>query len=283
MRHRGAQQGKRIGASPRRIRDLFRTASAWPIFAAMERVPFVLSGGGARGFAHLGVLEACAEMGIVPSAISGTSAGALLGAFIAAGMPPDQVLPLIHAHAPGIFNPWRILRGDRLTQQRMRAYLEAYLPARRFEELTIPFHVAVTDFSTGRQLILSRGELVPALLAACAVPLVFPAVEIDGVTCVDGGLSNNLPIEPFDDRRQEVICVYVNPLVPLNSRLRFRETLDRTVHLSFREMVARSAKGCRLLIEPPDLAAFSAFSLYDADLIRSIGYAHARQVIAEAM
>ena len=248
----------------------------------MQHAPFVLSGGGARGFAHLGVLEACAEAGIAPSAISATSAGALLGAFVAAGIPPAEVLALIHAHAPEIFNPWRILRGDRLSQQRMRDFLESFLPVKRFEELGMPFFVSTTDFTTGRQRIFSSGDLVPPLLAASAVPMIFPAVEINGTPYVDGGLSNNLPIEPFDDRRAEVIAVYVNPLAPLNGRIGFWDTFDRTVHLGFREMVARSAQGCRLLIEPPDLAAFSAFSLYDADLIRAIGFAHTKQVLALA-
>lgn len=251
-----------------------------PNFVAMERMPFVLSGGGARGFAHLGVLEAFAEAGIAPSAISATSAGALLGAFVAAGIPPAEVLALIHAHAPEIFNPWRILRGDRLTQQRMSDFLEAHLPARRFEELGMPFFVSTTDFTTGRQRIFSSGDLALPLLAASAVPLIFPPVPIDGVPYVDGGLSNNLPIEPFNARRSNVIAVYVNPLAPLDGRLGFWDTFDRTVHLGFREMVARSAEGCRLLIEPPALATFSAFSLHDADLIRAIGYAHAKKMLA---
>lgn len=248
----------------------------------MERAPFVLSGGGARGFAHLGVLEACAEAGITPSAISGTSAGALLGAFIAGGLAPEAVLELIRAQVPEVFNRWRILRGDRLSQQRLHDFLEAFLPTKRFEQLGIPFFVSATDFTTGRQRIFSSGDLVPPLLAASAVPMIFPAVEINSVPYVDGGLSNNLPIEPFDDRRGEVIAVYVNPLSPLDGRIGFWDTFDRTVHLSFREMVARSAQGCRLLIEPPDLAAFSAFDLHDADLIRAIGFAHAKQVLTHA-
>lgn len=251
-----------------------------PTFAAMQHAPFVLSGGGARGFAHLGVLEACAEVGIAPSAISGTSAGALLGAFIAGGMAPANLLALIHQRVPEIFSRWRILRGDRLSQQRMRDFLLSSLPAKRFEDLSLPFHVSVTDFTTGRQRFFSSGDLVGPLLAASAVPLVFPAVAIEGVPYVDGGLSNNLPIEPFNDRRAEVIAVYVNPLSPLDGRIGFWDTFDRTVHLGFREMVARSAEGCRLYIEPPGLATFSAFDLHDADLIRAIGYAHAEKILA---
>ncbi len=245
-----------------------------------EQAPFVLSGGGARGFAHLGVLEACSEVGILPASISATSAGALVGAYIAAGLAPGEVVDLMRSKVPGIFSRWRILRGDRLTQDRIRSFLEATLPVERIEQLPMPFFVSTTDLATGRQCLLHEGELVQALLAASAVPVLFPPVAIGQGRYVDGGLSNNLPIEPFNDRRNEVIAVYVNPLAPLNGRLNFRETIDRTVHLSFREVVARSSEGCRLYIEPPGLSKFGLFDLHDAEKIRTIGREHARALLA---
>ncbi len=245
-----------------------------------QRVPFVLSGGGARGFAHIGVLEACEEAGLLPGAISATSAGALIGAYIAAGLQPKEVVALMRTYAPGVFGRWRILRGDRLTQNRIRAFLEATLPVQRIEQLAIPFFVSVTDLTTGRQCLLHEGDLVPALLAACAVPVLFPPVTIGTQRYVDGGLSNNLPIEPFNDRRHEVVAVYVNPLAPLTGRLSMRETIDRTLHLSFREVVARSSEGCRYYIEPPDLASFGILDIHHAERIRRIGREYTRQVLA---
>lgn len=167
---------------------------------AKQSAPFVLSGGGARGFAHLGVLDACAEAGIVPSAISATSAGALVGAFIAAGVSTDDAVDLMRREVPGLFSRWRLLRGDRITQERMESFLAATLPVKRIEELPIPLFVGVTDLATGLQHVLDKGELVPALLAASAVPVVFPPVTIAGRRYVDGGLSNNLPVEPSPTR-----------------------------------------------------------------------------------
>jgi NTE family protein len=246
----------------------------------VERVPFVLSGGGARGFAHLGVLEACAEFGIVPSALCATSAGALVGAYIAAGLSPDEVVKLMRREVPGLFSRWRILRGDRITQERVKAFLTATLPVKRLEDLPMPLFVSVTDQASGLQHVFDRGDLVPTLLAASAVPILFPPVHIGGSRYVDGGISNNLPVEPFADRKHEVIAVYVNPLAPLNGRLSLWETVDRTVHLSFREMVARSAAGCRLYIEPPGLSSFGLFDLHHAERIRCIGRDHAREVLA---
>ncbi len=243
----------------------------------MERAPFVLSGGGARGVAHIGVLRAFAEAGIIPSAISGTSAGALVGAFIAAGYHPEELERLLREEWRLHLTRWRVLRGERLTQRRIGEFLQANLPVRTFEELNIPFYVAATDLARGGQRIFNSGPLIPPLLASSAVPLVFPPVVIDGTPYVDGGLSNNLPIDPFDDRRAEVIAVYVNPLPPYTMRTTWRSTVDRVFHLSFRELVARSAKGCRMYIEPHELVRFGMFDLRHVSEIGRIGYTYAKE------
>ncbi len=249
--------------------------------SGVERVPFVLSGGGARGVAHIGVLRACAESGILPSAISGTSAGALVGAFIAAGHRPDDLQRLLQDEWQLHRTRWRVLRGEWLTQRRIGEFLQANLGATRFEDLRIPLHVCATDMARGGQRIFSSGPLIPPLLASSAVPLVFPPVEIEGVPYVDGGLSNNLPIEPFDDRRAEVIAVYANPLPPYTARRTWRGTMDRVFHLSFRELVARSSKGCRLYIEPPALSRFGMFDLRHAREIERIGYGYTQELLRD--
>ena len=247
----------------------------------MERRPFVLSGGGARGIAHLGVLMALEEEGIVPSAISGTSAGALLGAYIAAGLSPARTTELLREEWRIHHTRWKVLRGEFLSQRRIGEFLRDTLPCTTFEELRIPFHVSVTDLERGGQRIFSSGPLIPTLLAACAVPVVFPPVVIDNIAYVDGGLSNYLPIERFNDRRAEVVAVYVNPLPEYQAQRSLRRTLDRTFHLSFREMVKRSAEGCHLYIEPPGLSRYGMFDLRHAASIQQVGYDHTKRMMRE--
>ena len=244
-----------------------------------EKVPFVLSGGGARGVAHIGVLQAFAEAGIVPSAISATSAGAWVGAFIAAGLTPQAITELWRGEWRLHLTRWRVLRGELLSQRRIGEFFEANLPAKRFEDLRIPLHITATDLERGGQRIFSSGDLIRPLLAAGAVPLIFPAVTIDGIPYVDGALSNNLPIEPFEDRRAETIAVYVNPLPPYSAHRTLRGKLDRIFHLSFREMVSRSSKGCRMFIEPPQLTRFGMFDLRHLEEIQRVGYTSAKSIL----
>lgn len=220
-----------------------------------------------------------AEAGIRPSAISGTSAGAVMGAYIAAGATPERTMALLREEWRIHRTRWKVLRGEFLTQRRIGDFLRATLPCERFEDLEIPLFVSATDVERGGQRIFNSGPLIPALLAASAVPMVFPPVEIEGTAYVDGGLSNNLPVEPFNHRRSEVVAIYVNPLRAYEPNASLRTTLDRTFHLSFREMVIRSALGCHMYIEPPGLSRYGMFDLRHTERIEQVGYDHARQVL----
>lgn len=243
-----------------------------------EQRPFVLSGGGVRGVAHLGVLRAMGEKGIVPNAISGTSAGALVGALIADGYGPAQVLDLVLPELKRSI----LIRRRGMASGRIRSFLREVLRHRTFEELELPLYVSATNLEQGGQRIISRGELIPALMASSAIPLVFPAVKVDGVYHVDGGMSNNLPVEPFRDRLDQVVAVHVNPLPPFDPTKRgMLRSMDRIWHLNFREMVIRSARGCHLFVEPPGLDQFTMFELSKAPLIAEVGYDWALRVLED--
>ena len=243
----------------------------------MEKRPFVLSGGGIRGVAHLGVLRAFSEAGIVPGAISATSSGALMGALIADGRTPTEAKEIIgeelksHGH---------FIRRPSLVSRRIESFMQRHLRHTSFEELLIPLYVSATDLEKGGQHIFSSGELLPALMASCAIPLVSPPVEVDGVHYVDGGISNNLPVEPFLAIKDQVIAVHVNSLPTYDpDKHGLLTTMDRIWHLIFREMVVRSAKGCSLFIEPTELSRFNMFELGKMEEVEAIGYAWTKEVL----
>jgi NTE family protein len=241
---------------------------------------FVLSGGGCRGFAHLGVVKALQEHNIYPSAISGTSAGAIAGAFIANGFTPDEVMEMFYNKFK--LNPFA-LHGFRLgliSIKTIRDFLQKNLRVTRFEELSMPFYVTATNFIDGSQTVFTKGNIVDAVIASSSIPVVFPALLIDGVPYVDGGVSNNLPVEPFADNKTEVIAVYVDPTKPFNPKGSISETMDRAIHLSFRKTVNSSSAGCYMHIEPPELNKFGLFDIHKATDIFNIGYSYANEFIS---
>ncbi|MEI7653262.1 MAG: patatin-like phospholipase family protein [bacterium] len=237
--------------------------------------PFVLSGGGARGYAHLGVIQALSERGIVPSAISGTSAGAIIGAFLANGYTVAEIRQRISATFRPSRLPWVEIAKGIYTLKNLDDFLQANLKITRFEDLPIRLHVTATNYNDGRQKIFSSGSIIDAVLAATSIPLLFPPTIIDEVPYVDGGLSNNLPVEPFSHHKGEMVCVHVNPVknyVATNDPV---ATLDRTLHLITRGIVHRSVSECFLFVEPPQLSDHGIFDFHQLDEIYAIGYEYA--------
>lgn len=244
---------------------------------------FVLSGGGARGFAHVGVAQALREAGIVPEAISGTSAGAVVGAFLADGFMPLEIRDLFVQQV----KLTTMLRLNSLWQglfslEQMGEFMRKNLRHQQFEKLPLPLFVTATNFIEGRQHIFSSGDIIPAVLAACSIPVVFPPLLIGDIPYVDGGLSNNLPAEPFCERLSEVVAVYVNPLPAYQPKSSIPAVIDRAWHLSFRPIVQRAADSCGLFLEPPALAAYGLFDAHKLAEIYEHGYTYAQEQLAAA-
>jgi NTE family protein len=168
-----------------------------------------LSGGGARGIIHIGVLQALEDEGLKPVCVSGTSMGAIVGAFYAAGMKPNRMLELIAGK--GFLNMFRIKPSfsGLLEMRFLKKMLKDELP-RKFEDLEIPLFVAATNLNTHQVRIFSEGPLQEAVLASASIPLLFAPVEIDGEFYVDGGVIENLPSEPCLSLASHVLGVEVN-------------------------------------------------------------------------
>ena len=189
------------------------------------RRTWVLGGGGARGAAQVGVLQALFEAGVeAPVAIVGTSVGALNGASIAAYPSlagtmmlrevwlSRQAAAVFQAHPLGVIISG--LRRDQLSvmpQQNVRRLIEraeSLTGIRTFEQLRLPLAVIATDMNAGRPAVFRSGELEPALLASTAIPGVFPSVRINDREHLDGGVVDNTPLNiAIDDGAREVLAI----------------------------------------------------------------------------
>lgn len=160
-----------------------------------KKIGLALSGGGARGFAHIGVLKVFAEHEIRFDIITGTSAGSIIGGALAAGMSIEQIESM--AARTGYANTMRPSFSPRglLSNAPMGNFLARELPFKRFEDLKIPFGAMVYDLSVGEERVMAgTGDLIFAIRASCAVPGVFcPMIDPDGRVLVDGGVSSPLP------------------------------------------------------------------------------------------
>jgi len=157
-------------------------------------VGLVLGGGGARGFAHLGVLRALAEANVPVDWVGGTSVGAIIAALVAQRRSPGEALAQCREHFAALKDPTLPVVAL-LAGRRIRAKLERVFGAGTIEDLALPYLCVSTNLSRAAQAVHERGPLVRAIRASIALPGVLPPVSVGEDLHVDGGLVNNLPID----------------------------------------------------------------------------------------
>ena len=174
----------------------------------------VLSGGGALGFAHIGALMALEEAGIDISAVSGASMGSIVGAMYAYGYSPQEMITILEKEKwyknSKIFN-FRLFNKSGLSNhKKVKKILDSILPVDNFESLKRFFALSMTNFiELETEYACSGDRLKEKILASIAIPSVFEPVVIDGVVYTDGGVMDNLPIEPLLGKCQKIIIIDV--------------------------------------------------------------------------
>lgn len=198
-----------------------------------QRVGLCLSAGFFGFYAHAGFCAALAERGVRPAAYSGSSAGALIAAFAAAGLPPDEVLQILAGlrrkdfwDPVGLGDLGRALPALGLLRgERFHGLLRRLLPVATFEGCPTPLFVEATNLSVGRTQTFHEGDLPRAVWASCAYPGLFLPVEIAGDHFWDGGLVNKIPLAPLVQAGVDALLLHWLPSHGLRRPLRRRAGL----------------------------------------------------------
>jgi NTE family protein len=243
----------------------------------------VLSGGGARGYAHVGAIRALTELGAEIAAVSGASSGSLVGALYCDGYSAAEMAQIISGETPAMGMSLRRMRDGLLSFKAVEALMRKYLRSTTFAELQKPFFVSATNLNTGRQEIFRQGELLPVLCASSAIPFLLPPVFINEVPYGDAGMSNNLPVEPLIGRPEKIIGIHVNPVQPFRRHAGIIETIDRSMHIIVGNTTRPSMSMCDIFIEPPALTKFHVLDRKKSVEIMQAGYDHVITQITPAM
>lgn len=240
----------------------------------MNTIGVVLSGGGVRGFAHLGLFKVLDELNIKPFAISGVSAGAIFGALYAAGKTADEIIAIAKSHSYLGFSNFLWRKEGLFSMENIRKILLENIPEDTSESLKIPLFVNATDFLHNKTIFFSTGELVQRLIASASVPVLFGPVFNENSKLVDGGLLNNFPIEPLMGICDKIIGFHVNKLENItDSTIKFSKAamIERCFHLSVANSVYSKVHLCDIFIEP-HLDSFGLFRMKNIQQIFEIGY-----------
>ncbi len=290
------------------------TAGAQTTNASRPKIGLALGGGGALGFAHVGVLRALEEQQIPVDYIAGTSMGAIIAGYYAAGLSPDEIERTLLE-----LDWWDILKDKpprreldfRRKQEELRYLFDQELGLRGwrlivpsalssgqklnnelqivtrnvagltdFDQLNIPYRALATDIRTGEPVILNRGNLATAMRASMAVPGVFTPVQLEGRLLVDGGVVNNVPVDVVRRMGADVVIAVdlsaISALQTARGKLdTLSEILGRTYAVLQRNAQAHILTNANVIITP-DLAAFGGSEFHRGAAIIPQGYAAAQ-------
>lgn len=243
---------------------------------------YALSGGGAKGFAHLGALKVLEKYGLKPDVIAGTSAGALAGVFYADGYHPDEIAELFSKREFKEFVELTIPKSGFLKNTGLHSFLKKNLRAKRFEDLQIPFYAVATDWDRACTVTFSSGDdLVDAVVASCSIPILFYPQVIHGVSYVDGGILKNFPVTIIREKCKNVIGVNVSLMIPSSEKNNIRTMLERTFNLMSNSNTLFDKTYCDILIETKGIEKYSMFNLQNQETIIEAGYHYAAMVMSE--
>jgi len=279
------------------------------------KIGLVLSGGGARGFAHVGVLKVLEENKIPVDYVAGASMGGLVGALYATGRTPDEMERIIETldwdtllrgrttfealsyrrkedrrnlpgaitlggkgaklNLPGSLNPGHEIG---LALDRL---MFSYGDKTDFDALPIPFRVVATDLVNAETVVLKNGSLAQSLRATMAIPGVFAPVELNGKILADGGILNNIPTDVAKEMGADIIIV-VNIETQLGDRAALQDLvgiLGQTFYVATIENSRRSLRQADFIIAP-DLENYTTFDFTKGEKIVELGYAGAQAKIS---
>lgn len=240
-----------------------------------------LSGGGARGIAHLGVLESLQNHGIEPDVISGASMGAIVGCLYAAGYQPRFILEEVKREKLTKFISWSLPGDGFFDLEYMEELLSHHVPVNNFSALKKPLYISVSNLNTGKNEVISEGALFEFVIASASIPIVFKPRIINHQTYVDGGLLNNLPAFAIRDLCEKVIGVNVNHSGQVEKVSGMKEIAERCLRLAIESNVRENLEACDILVQPEKVADFFTFDFRKADEIFQAGFDATEAMIGE--
>lgn len=242
------------------------------------KLGIALSGGGARGYAHLGILKALKEKGIEPDVISGVSAGAIAGAFIAAGKSPEETFDIIKTYRFFDFATIRFPRSGLFSLDNIKDSIEKEVGYEKVEDLPIPLFIAATNMLDGKVEYFSEGQLSKVVQASSSIPVLFSPVEINGKLYNDGGVLDNLPMKPLYSCCEKTILANISPIQPIKEMKNLVQVASRMFQLSVNSHYSEKKEMATIFIEPPEVDKYDILDTKHAKEIFDAGYNYTKDL-----
>lgn len=247
------------------------------LFGQEKKIGLALSGGGALGYAHIGFLQAMYEYKVNVDVISGTSMGSIIGVLYSAGYKPMEIYDLVDKeNMTKLFNVVKLNKSfgkGFFNHEKLKKVLAKSIPHNSFDKLNNKFYCCVTDFNNATYRLIGSGDhLKEYVCASASIPIVYEAFEVEGEQYVDGGVMQNLPVEPLIMENCSIIIGV--DVISTTKRLEITglsKILERTLTLTIMQSTKQWADKCDFVIKP-DLQDYTILDFDKAHELFDIGY-----------
>lgn len=214
-------------------------------------VALVLGGGGAKGFAHIGVIKVLESHGIRPQLVVGTSAGSFVGGLYASGLSPFALQQLALGLQESDVRDLTLSRQGFLLGQKLQDYINVQVKQQPIQNFPMRFAAVATEADTGRKVVFTRGNAGQAVRASCSIPNVFVPATIAGKEYVDGGLVSPIPVETARDLGADLVIAVDISARPVAGQTRSAwALLDQTINIMGQQAINRELPLADVVIKP---------------------------------
>jgi NTE family protein len=232
-------------------------------------IGLALSGGAVRGIAHIAVLEVLEQEGIPINAIAGTSAGSIVGALYAAGMPLSEIKRIL------LTAKWKDLlkltlpKKGLISSEGIYRFMDEILPVKKFSGLQIPYAAVATDLHTGEKVSIMSGSVAKAVQASCSLPVIFTPTEINRKPLIDGGVASQIPVRTVREELGATFVIAVNVNYKAIEFDQYDTIIKIAAHLSAL-WASRNARDEEKLADVVILVNAKGIALYDLSKSREL-------------
>lgn len=216
------------------------------------KIGLALGSGGARGFAHLGVIKALKDAGIPIHLIAGSSMGALVASFYGAGIDLDRLYKLSTAFKRKYFLDFTVPKMGFISGKKVKEFIKVFTHGKNIEELSIPVGIVATDLLTGEKVVFQTGPVADAVRASISIPGIFVPEKQNGRILVDGGVSDRVPVSVAKEMGADIVIAVDVSRVKRNAEITsIYDVIMQSIDIMQAEIINNREIAASVMIRPP--------------------------------
>jgi NTE family protein len=241
------------------------------------KIGLALGSGGARGFAHLGVIKALKDAEIPIHLIAGSSMGALVASFYGAGIDMDRLYKLSTAFKRKYFLDFTVPKMGFISGKKVKEFIKVFTHGKNIEDLSIPIGIVATDLLTGEKVVFQTGPVADAVRASISIPGIFVPEKYNGRILVDGGVSDRIPVSVAKEMGADIIIGVDVSRVKRNAEITsIYDVIMQSIDIMQAEIINNREIAASVMIRPP-VEIYSSRAFTNIDEIINLGEEEAKK------